>query len=177
MGEAESGGLDEAVQRESAGIGDTAQPYAPGTTAPALHSNRDLRFLAAGASTMCSRLLAAHIGFIDFYLAAEQVTTWDHHCPAQLVQPRPRRLIAAQPEQSLQAQREAPFLVEHTCQAAANHWLRGERVPANIVPAVTETRLPQPAQTREPRPRLAAHERNEPQLGQTNPSPHRSRSR
>jgi hypothetical protein len=47
---------------------------------------------------------ATHVGFIDFNLAGKSITHRLYHGPAQLVQPRPRRFVAAQPKCPLQTQ-------------------------------------------------------------------------
>jgi hypothetical protein len=70
-----------------------------------------------------------------------------------------------------------PFFVSHRFHAAPNHCVSGVRVPAKIVPAVTEVRFAHWAHTRDPSPRLAGQERVDPHPGHTNPSPQRSRSR
>ena len=41
---------------------------------------------------------------IDFNLPGKSITTWSYHGPAQLVQPRPGRFVAAQAKRSLQTQ-------------------------------------------------------------------------
>ena len=66
-------------------------------------------------------------------------------------------------------------MVEHTCQAAANHWVSGVGVWSNTVPAVTDVSRRQAAHSHRPPERRQAL--LPPQPGQRNPSGHRSRSR
>jgi hypothetical protein len=63
-----------------------------------------------------------------------------------------------------------------TYQTAANQLTSGVLVPAKIVPAVTEVSDRQTAQRRSPS-AICHQPPTEPQDRQTNPSPHRSRSR
>ena len=59
-------------------------------------------------------LLVEGLAAIDLDGVGEQFARRQYHRAAQLVQPRPRRLVAAQPEDALQAQRrDALFLIDH----------------------------------------------------------------
>ena len=62
-----------------------------------------------------------------------------------------------------------------SCQAASNQSVSGVRVWWKIVPAVAETRRPQPPHDR--RPSRSRQDTAEPQWGQAKPSRHRSQSR
>ncbi len=57
----------------------------------------------------------------------EQLPVRAHHRPAQFVQPRPRRLIRAEPQHPLQPSADIPFFCEVTNQIAANHVDNGVR--------------------------------------------------
>jgi len=75
-----------------------------------LHGNRHDR-LAASATATRAGATGANVALVDLNGAAEQLASGEHHRAAQLVQPRPRRLIAAQPQDALQAQRRYALLL------------------------------------------------------------------
>ena len=59
-------------------------------------------------------LTTADVGLVDLDRPGEQLTAGQHHRAAQLVQPRPRRLVAAEAEHPLQPERaDAVLLVDH----------------------------------------------------------------
>ena len=64
-----------------------------------------------GLSAENTFFLAAPVGFIDFHYATQPLPPRTYHRPPQLVQPRPGRLVAAQPENALQTQRAGPVLL------------------------------------------------------------------
>jgi hypothetical protein len=64
------------------------------------HHDRLVRGVAPDRALLCS----ADVGLVDLDLAAQAVPPWPHHGPAQLVQPDPGGLVAAQPQDSLEAQ-------------------------------------------------------------------------
>lgn len=98
------------MQRHSPGIGDTRQAEPPGSAGAALDTDDDQGFLASRPSATESWFLTTDERLVDFDVAVEQLSTGDHHRSAQLVQPRPGRLVAAQPEQSLQPKRGGSVL-------------------------------------------------------------------
>jgi hypothetical protein len=85
-----------------------------------------------------ARMPRAYIGFVDLDGARQQLAAGEHHRSTGLVQPRPGRLIAAKPEHSLQPERGDTRSWFTTYQIAANQLTSGVRVPAKIVPAVTD---------------------------------------
>lgn len=68
-----------------------------------LHGNRYNRHLF-GFTAPNTRLFSANIGFIDLDLSAEAIAIWAHHRVSHLMQPSPRRLIAAEPNYPLKAE-------------------------------------------------------------------------
>ena len=60
--------------------------------------------LCFGFSAPLSLFGAADTGFVDLDGAREAIPTGPDHRPPQLVEPCPRRLVAAEPEHPLQAQ-------------------------------------------------------------------------
>jgi hypothetical protein len=66
----------------------------------ALGGDHDQR-LTSRAAAPVARLEAADQGLIDLDRAGQLVTTGKHHRPPELVQPRPRRLIATEAEHAL----------------------------------------------------------------------------
>ena len=62
-------------------------------------------------SSSPSLFFPADIAFIDLDNTAQAFTAWPHHCASQLVQPSPRRLIAAEAEDTLKPQRTGAVLL------------------------------------------------------------------
>ena len=54
---------------------------------------------------------ASDIGFVNLDLSMEAIAAGANHCPAQLVQPSPGRLVAAQPQHTLQTERADAVLL------------------------------------------------------------------
>src|SRR5665213_1580903 len=97
-------------------LGDVGDPSDPDPLRCSVALNRDdddrlARELPAAdpAATAAS----TDIAFIDLNDAREQLTAREDHRASELVQPRPRRLIAPQPEDPLQAQRGNALLLVH----------------------------------------------------------------
>jgi hypothetical protein len=65
----------------------------------------------SGVSSESPVLLATDIGFIDLNDAAQAIPFRSNHGPPELVQPRPSRLITAQSQDTLQAQRTRAILL------------------------------------------------------------------
>jgi hypothetical protein len=93
-------GQDEAIEGRPAGVRDPSEPDPPRSLAPALDRHRDQGFLAS-LTTVQARFVSADEGLVDLEIAAQQVAAGHDHRTAQLVQPRPGRLVAAQAEQLL----------------------------------------------------------------------------
>src|SRR5208337_2045698 len=92
---------------------DPAQSDAADALAALLGCNRDNGF-ALDLSAPFVLFRAANIGFVDLDRSAERVAARPHHGPAQLVQPSPGRLIAAEPKRPLQSERaDAVLLARH----------------------------------------------------------------
>ena len=98
----------------------------------------------------------------------QPVTTRSHHGTPQFVQPCPGAQVAAQAQNALQPRALAPCFCAVTHQKARNHKTSGFRVSWKIVPAVSDTWYPQPAQTS--RLRLVIQLEVPRQRGQTKPS-------
>jgi len=96
------------------------------------------------------------------------VTIRSHHGTPQFVQPCPGAQVAAQAQNALQPRALAPCFCAVTHQKARNHKTSGFRVSWKIVPAVSDTWYPQPAQTS--RLRLVIQLEVPRQRGQTKPS-------
>ncbi len=73
----------------------------------AAHLNRHCHkgFLAASTATAQTGLVPADEALVDFYLLHQVLPFGIDHGPAQLVQHRPGRLVAAQAELALQLHR------------------------------------------------------------------------
>src|SRR5438477_13027892 len=81
---------------------------------------------------------SADIALIDLHDAGQRTPAREDHRASELVQPRPRGLIAPEPERPLQSNAQTPCFWFTTYQTAANQLTNGVRVPPKIVPAVTE---------------------------------------
>ena len=102
---------DEPLQTSSRRIGDLAHPDAP-QPAPAdllnCHGNQHLIQLAPAPR---AGLSCAPVGLVHLDAARQPVPAWPDHGAAELVQPRPRRLVASQTQGSLQPQGAHPTLL------------------------------------------------------------------
>src|SRR5450631_1714966 len=79
----------------------------PGPSSCAAITIKDLRSVCRALSLFH----AAQIRFIHFHPPAQPIPAWPHHRSPKLVQPRPGRLVAAQPQHFLQPQRTGPVLL------------------------------------------------------------------
>ena len=61
--------------------------------------------LIFSTATLLARTFAANVSLVDFNGSGQVVTIWPYHCASQSMQPSPSRVIAAQIQSSLQAQR------------------------------------------------------------------------
>jgi hypothetical protein len=75
-----------------------------------LHSNGYNRLLF-GFTAANARLFSANIGFIDLDLSGKAIAIRTHHRVSHLMQPSPRRLIAAEPNHPLKAECITPVLL------------------------------------------------------------------
>ena len=82
---------------------DPAQADAADALAVLLGGNRD-NGLALDLPAPLVLFRAAHIGFVRFHRATEAIPPRADHRPAQLVQPRPGGLVAAEPQRALQTE-------------------------------------------------------------------------
>jgi len=159
-------------QDVSGRVGDPSHPHPAGTAVVAFHGDQDQRLAVCSAPALAG-FHAAYERFIDLDHPVEQVPSETNHRPAQLVQPRPRGLIAAQAEHALQTERaDALLLVDH--------------VPHRREPALKRRSRPgedragghrQTAQRRNPSDICHQSPPTVPQKRHTNPSRQRSRSR
>jgi len=166
---------EELAQRLRAGVGDDAHPGPPvAAWFPQLHRDHHQR-LAQRAASRRSGLLAADEGLIDLDAAGQYLTAGPDHRGPEAVQHRPRRLVGAQPEQSLHRQRRHPTRIgSHVPSRREPHRQRRARV-LKIVPAVRETRFRHPPQ-RHTRPVLTLLA-TRPKLGHAGAPGQRSQSR
>ena len=84
-------------------------PYTPEADAPDLafcrldHDNN--QHFPRRPSTALARLFSSYVRFVHLNGARQTVSSWPHHRPPQLVQPRPCYVIAAHTKHTLQSQR------------------------------------------------------------------------
>ena len=103
---------DEVGQDVLAGVGDPLHPSAAGAAVAVLDGDHDER-LAGCATPPAPRFDAADQRLVDLDGTVEQLAAGTDHRAAQLVQPRPCGLVAAESEHALQAQRaDAVLLVD-----------------------------------------------------------------
>ena len=105
-------------------------------SAPALFGRHSDDRLGFGSPPTFTFFRAADIGFVDFDLATEIVSSWDGPSRPQLVQPSPGGLIATKPQFPLEPERLIPFFWLVMNHIARNHSRNGLRVSWNTVPAV-----------------------------------------
>lgn len=95
------------------GIGDSPQADAPDAASVRLGRDNDQR-LPRRPAAVFARLGPTPVGLIDFYRARQLGSPRPDHGPAELVQPRPRRPVAAQAQGPLEAQGTDPqLLIRH----------------------------------------------------------------
>ena len=103
---------DELVQRGRRGIGDRRHPGPAQPTAGAgLHRDHGEDLLAPRATPGQAGLQPADVGLVDLDHAGQPLPVGTDQHRAQPVQHRPRRLIRADLQRALQAQRRDPALV------------------------------------------------------------------
>src|SRR5712692_9542098 len=170
------GGCDEPLKIGSVSSVDPLHTDTTDASAVFLGGNRNKALARRSSATNAASTLpfmTAHVGLIDLDASRQTFPPRTDHGSPQLVQPRPRGLIAAQTQHALEAQRAHSRLWFVTHHIARNHIRSGLRVPSKMVPAVIEVCRWQPEHSiRSPRP--IGQARRPPQLGQRNPSGHRS---
>jgi hypothetical protein len=100
-------------------LGDAPHAYAPGRLTAIFDGDHHDR-LAADAMARRARPARTEIAPVDLDRAAEELASWDHHRPAQLVKPRPRGLVAAEPNTRRSPSAETPCFWSTRYQTAAN---------------------------------------------------------
>src|SRR2546428_10359796 len=102
--------LDERQQAVRRGVGDPAQANPTDGRAAHLCSDGN-QGLFADVATSPTGLAAANERFVYFHRAGQAVPAGPHHGAAELVEPRPGGAVAAEPQDTLQAQRAGPGLL------------------------------------------------------------------
>src|SRR3989442_2054369 len=102
--------LDEPIQVIRRAIWNSSQTDASNACTSFLGSDHHIR-LARNAASFQLRWPSPYLGFVHFDATAELIPARSHHSSAQLVQNRPSGLIAAQAQDTLQAQRAGPILL------------------------------------------------------------------
>src|SRR2546428_6378169 len=102
--------LDEPIQVIRRAIWNSSQTDASNACTSFLGSDHHQR-LARNTASFLSRCHSPYLGFLHFDATAELIPARSHHSSAQLVQNRPSGLIAAQAQDTLQAQRAGPILL------------------------------------------------------------------
>ena len=127
----------EVGERRLADVGDAPHAHASRRLAAVLNRDHDDRLAGRGATTRAGPH-AADIGLVDLDGVLEQLASGQHHRPAQLVQPRPGGLVAAELQHVLQPERGDTILLVDDVPDRREP--AGERKAAavKIVPAVTD---------------------------------------
>ena len=92
--------LDKGDQARCRGIRHTPHTDAPDASAVFLRVD-DNQCLALGLTAPNALFHSAQIHFVDFHRTLQLLPPWPHHGPAQLVQPAPGCLVAAQSQHAL----------------------------------------------------------------------------
>jgi hypothetical protein len=93
---------DEGQQTAGGDVGNAPQSNAADAVAFLLRGHHH-DGLGRGLPAADARLRAAHVGLIDLDLAAETISTGTDHGATKLVEPDPGGLVAAQPQDPLEA--------------------------------------------------------------------------
>lgn len=88
-----------------------APPADAADAAPAFLGRHRDNDLLSGSPAAVACVAPANVGFIDLNLATKMIATGSNHRAAQLVQPGPGRLVAAQTQLPLQVQGAHPVLL------------------------------------------------------------------
>jgi len=99
--------------------------YSAGATAADFCGYRYNRF-SFSATTPSFLANTSNVGFVDFNTSSELLSAWAHHCSAQLMEPIPCRMVAAQPKHPLQAQSASAILLARDkpyCKKPRTKWL------------------------------------------------------
>ena len=135
---------DERVQR---GGGPVAQDRHPApavpTRLPDLYGHAHQGFLTLGPPAGQPRLLTADVGFVHLDCAGQPVPAQAHQHRTQPVQHRPRRLVRADLQRPLQAQRRDPVLLRR--EHPAGREPHGQRGPPPVEQRPGRDRGPRPA--------------------------------
>ena len=99
---------DEALPRS---IRDPLEPDSTCASAPDFRGDGDQRFGLTQVPLALAGLDTAHEDFVHLDRLRQRFPTWPHHGPPQLVQTAPGRLVAAEPQRSLQADGTDPTLL------------------------------------------------------------------
>ena len=94
--------LDESVQAGVGTVGHACQ--ADAANAGTVFFGGDYNQGLANAIAASPRTHTANESLVNFDRSVEAIPAWTHHGPAQLMQPKPGRLVAAQPQDALEAQ-------------------------------------------------------------------------
>ena len=94
--------LDEGLQGLRRTVRDSAHPDSPDAVAHFFGCHHNQGFPRRRSSTRSAK--AAHQRLVDLHVSRQPVAPRPDHCATQLVQPRPRGLIAAQAQYLLQCQ-------------------------------------------------------------------------
>ena len=104
------GVADEPVQAVLRQVGNVLKPNPPDARSILLGGNHN-QGLVLRQATHHAFFLAAPVGLVDFHDALEPIPPGANHRSAKLVEDRPGRPVAAQPQDSLQSQRTDPVLL------------------------------------------------------------------
>jgi hypothetical protein len=111
----------------------------PSDAGPIVLSGNHNQGLTLRLSAPHSLLQTTQKGFVHLHPPRQPIATRPYHRSPELVQPRPRGLIAAQPQQTLCRPRAlAPFFWLANQYMARNQFTSGLRVSWKIVPAVSD---------------------------------------
>ncbi len=131
-----------ACKRPGCPVGDSAHPDPADAAAHFFGRDHNQRFRRRRSPL---RAAAAHERLVDFHPSREPIATRPHHGAPQLVQPRPRRLIAAESQDLLQRQGAGAGLGAGDAPHRAKPIVSGVRVSWKMVPAVTDVCRPHAA--------------------------------
>jgi hypothetical protein len=112
-------------------VGEAPHAHAPGRLTVIFDGDRHDR-LAGDATARGAGPARPELALVDLDRAGEELASRNHHRAAQLVKPRPRRLVAAEAHHALQPSAETPCFWLTTYQITANQLTSGIRVPAKI---------------------------------------------
>jgi len=123
---------DKPVKSRASRIWNTTQANAPNPRSVALGCHRDEAFAVSQSPNSSMAFRCAPVSFVNFYAAAQPLSSGSQHGKAHFLKHTPSSLVAAQPQIPLQGQgTQSAFLSSHEPHGAKPSFQRQFRILKN----------------------------------------------